>query len=50
MDRKALVLAEFKTFLPDDIPVLQLMHLSEVAHQQREARRKAIESGKVWHG
>lgn len=50
MDRKALVLAEFKTFLPDDTTVLQIMHLSEVAYENREARRKAIQDGKVWHG
>lgn len=50
MDRKALMLAEFKTYWPDSAPIYELLHLSEVAFTQREARRKAVKDGHVFHG
>lgn len=49
MDRKALILAEFKTYMPDTANTLELMHLSELAHSQREARRKAVKDGMKFH-
>lgn len=50
MDRETLIATEFKVILPDTAPIYKLMHLSEAAHTQREARRKCIKDGLVWHG
>jgi len=41
IERKALIMAEFHVYLPDEAPVYELMQLSEKAHKIREDRRKA---------
>ena len=50
MDRKNLIAVEYHMFLPDTATVSDLWYLSDAAHAQREAKRKAAEDGLVWHG
>lgn len=50
MDRKNLIAVEYHIFMPDTATVFDLWYLSDAAHAQREAKRKAAEEGLVWHG
>lgn len=50
MDRKNLVAVEYHIYLPDTASTSDLWYLSDAAHAQREAKRKAAEEGLVWHG
>lgn len=50
MSRKTLLAAEFKVLIPDTATAFDLWYLSDSAHKQREARRKAVQDGLVWHG
>lgn len=50
MDRKALILSEFHTYLPDSASILELMNLSDRANKVREDRRKAATNGQTYIG
>lgn len=47
LERKALYMLEFKSAVPDDMPLLDFFWLTARAEAIREARKKAIEEGKV---
>lgn len=50
VDRQALIMAEFHTWVPETAPVYMLMQLSDKANQIREDRRKAAQEGKTYVG
>lgn len=49
LDRYTLILSEFKTYVPDTIPVREFMYLSDKAYVIREERKKAIQDGKMYY-
>lgn len=50
MDRYELILSEFHTWLPDTVPVIYLMQLSDRASAIKEAKRNAAKEGKIYVG
>ncbi len=47
LERKALYMQEFKSHVPDSMPLMELFWMADRAGSLREARKKAIEDGNV---
>lgn len=50
LDMKYLIMTELQILVPEDIPVLELMHFSERATIRRKERTEAIKKNQIFIG